>query len=112
MQGLIHVMSRPQNQNRQQNQGIKPLPSQLVKNLGKPILVAIKIYNHFIQGNLLMFDMHLNLIIDDAKEVIKFRDGNTKERQFGRIILRGDSIKFVETSGTRIFVNDDEETEI
>ncbi len=111
MHGYFHVMSRPQSPNRQQNQGIRPLPSQLVKSLGKPILVAVKNRNQFIKGILKMFDMHLNLIIDDTKEITKLRDGTINERQFGRIILRGDSIKFVETSGTRIFVDDDEETE-
>ncbi len=103
-------MSRHPHQSRQYTQ-VRPLPSQLVKSLGKPIMVAIKIRNRFIKGTLRMFDMHLNLIIEDAKEIIKLRDGTKKERQFKTIILRGDSIKFVETSGKRIYVNDDEEIE-
>ena len=75
-------------------------------------MVAIKMRNRFIKGKLVMFDMHLNLIIDDAKEVIKLRDGSSKERQYKTIILRGDSIKFVETSGNRIMIsNDDEEVD-
>jgi len=104
---LQHVMaqhSSPQSQNSQ----IRPLPSQLVKNLNKEILVAIKIQNHFIKGILKMFDMHLNLIIDNAIEITKLRNGTTHERQFGTIILRGDSIIFVETSGTCIMVSDEE----
>jgi small nuclear ribonucleoprotein (snRNP)-like protein len=112
MHGYMNVMSRPQSyQSRDQNQ-IRPLSSQLVKSLGKPIMVAIKIQNRFIKGKLMMFDMHLNLIIDNALEIIKLRDGRSKERQFKTIILRGDSIKFIETSGTRIMIsNDDEEVE-
>ena len=57
--------------------------------------------------------MHLNLIIDQAKEIYKRRDGTTNEKQYKTIILRGDSIKFVETAGTRIMISsDDEEMEI
>ncbi|MBN2157436.1 MAG: hypothetical protein JW776_15425 [Candidatus Lokiarchaeota archaeon] len=102
-------MSRNQPQ-RQDNQ-VRPVPSQLVKSLGKPILVAIKIRNHFIKGILRMFDMHLNLIIENAVEITKLRDGTTSEREYTTIILRGDSIIYLETSGTRIVVNDDEEIE-
>ena len=58
-----------------------------------------------------MFDMHLNLIIDNALEITKYRDGNRKERQFKKIVLRGDSIIYVETSGKRFYVADDEEKE-
>ena len=57
-----------------------------------------------------MFDMHLNLIIEGVKEVTRLRDGTKiKERQYKTIILRGDSIKFVETSGTRIMISSDNE---
>ena len=110
MHGYFHVMSRPQYRPRQQNH-VRPLPSQLSKSLGKPIMVAIKIRNRFIKGTLRIYDMHLNLVISDAVEVIKLRDGTKKERQFKTIILRGDSIKFVETSGKRFYVADDEEKE-
>ena len=106
-------MSRHPNQSQRHRQytQIRPLPSQLVKSLGKPIMVAIKIRNRFLEGTLRMFDMHLNLIIENAKEITKLRDGTKKERQYKTIILRGDSIKFVETSGKRIYVTDDEEKE-
>ena len=105
-------MSRPQYHSRQNNQ-VRPLPSQLSKSLGKEIMVAIKVRNRFIKGILRMYDMHLNLILDKAKEITKLRDGTTKEKQYKKIILRGDSIKFVETAGTRIMISsDDEEIEI
>ncbi len=73
-------MSRPKYQPRQQNQ-VRPLPSQLSRSLGKKILVAIKVRNMFIKGILRMYDLHLNLIVEDAVEVIKLRDGTKKERQ-------------------------------
>jgi small nuclear ribonucleoprotein (snRNP)-like protein len=105
-------MSPPQNQNRYQNQ-VRPLPSQLSRSLGKEILVAIRMRNKFIKGKLRMYDMHLNLIIDQAKEITKLWDGTTQETQYKTIILRGDSIKFLETAGTRIMISkDDEEMEI
>ncbi len=110
MRCYFHVMSRPQYQSRQHNQ-VRPLPSQLSKSLGKPVMVAIKIWHRFIKGTLKMYDLHLNLIIENAIEVTKLRDGTKKERQYKTIILRGDSIKFVETSGKRIYITDDEEKE-
>jgi small nuclear ribonucleoprotein (snRNP)-like protein len=58
-----------------------------------------------------MFDMHLNLIIENAVELTKLRDGTTDEKQYKTIILRGDSIIYLETSGKRIYINDDEERE-
>ncbi|TFG19439.1 MAG: hypothetical protein EU530_06250 [Promethearchaeota archaeon] len=103
-------MSRPQYQPRQENQE-RSLTSYLSKSLNKPIMVAIKIRNRFIKGTLKMYDMHLNLIIENASEVTKLRDGTNNEVQYKIIILRGDSIKFVETSGKRIYVSDDEEKE-
>lgn len=99
-------MSNYQNQ---QSTNLRPLTSQLVKSLGKPIMVAIKINNRFIKGTLRMFDMHLNLIIDKALEITKLRDGTTNERQYKTIILRGDSIKYVETSGKIFFMNSEDE---
>jgi len=43
------------------------------------------------QGRLETFDIHLNLVIDDAQELV---EGNVK-RKLGRMLIRGDQVKFI-----------------
>ncbi|MHA1340703.1 MAG: LSM domain-containing protein [Promethearchaeota archaeon] len=73
------------------------LTSKLKYFLGKELFISIKIRNHFIKGILREFDQHLNLIIDNAKE-IEYRSGENREieKQYGKIIIRGDSIIYID----------------
>ncbi len=56
---------------------------------GKEILIQLK-NNRQMVGTLLAFDIHINIVLDNAKEII---DGEEK-RNVGLTFLRGDAIIF------------------
>lgn len=57
---------------------------------GKEILVQLKNEKQMV-GTLLAFDIHINIVLDNAKEVA---DGEVK-RSIGLTFLRGDTIIFI-----------------
>jgi small nuclear ribonucleoprotein len=67
----------------------KPLDALNVSK-GKIVLAEFKSGTQF-QGVLKAFDIHLNLVFDDAQEII---DGEVK-RKLGRVLIRGDQVKFI-----------------
>jgi len=52
----------------------------------KSVLLRLR-NNKTIKGNLLDFDVHMNLTLDDAEDV-----SNEKSEKLGKILLRGDNI--------------------
>ncbi len=64
----------------------KPLDAlNIAKNT--KVLAELKNGSQFV-GTLRAFDIHLNIVFDDAQEII---DGEIK-RSLGRILLRGDTV--------------------
>ena len=59
----------------------------------KEVLVQLKGNQQFV-GTLIAFDMHINVVLDNAKEVI---DGEVK-KNIGLTFLRGDAIIYVSPS--------------
>ena len=57
---------------------------------GKEVLVQLK-NNRQMVGTLLAFDIHINVVLDNAKEML---DDETK-RNVGLTFLRGDTIIFI-----------------
>ena len=57
---------------------------------GKEVLVQLK-NNRQMVGTLLAFDIHINVVLDNAKEIV---DGENK-RSMGLTFLRGDTIIFI-----------------
>ena len=57
---------------------------------GKEVLVQLK-NNRQMVGTLLAFDIHINVVIDNAKEIIE----NESKRNMGLTFLRGDTIIFI-----------------
>ena len=57
---------------------------------GKEVLVQLK-NNRQMVGTLLAFDIHINVVLDNAKEIV---DGESK-RNMGLTFLRGDTIIFI-----------------
>jgi small nuclear ribonucleoprotein len=55
----------------------------------KPVLLRLR-NNKTIKGNLLDFDVHMNLTLDDAEDVTE----ETPEK-LGKILLRGDNVLVV-----------------
>ena len=68
----------------------------LNQSKGKEVLIQLKGDKQFV-GKLLAFDMHINVALDNAKEV---QNGEVK-KNIGLTFLRGDTIIFISpaTSG-------------
>ena len=65
----------------------------LNQSKGKEILVQLK-NDKQIVGTLLAFDIHINVVLDNAKEM----EGNEVKRSLGLTFLRGDTIVFISPS--------------
>ncbi len=59
----------------------------LSENIGKPVLVKLK-GEQQVRGTLKAFDVHLNIVLEDAEELV---NGETKTK-VGKLMIRGDSI--------------------
>jgi small nuclear ribonucleoprotein (snRNP)-like protein len=62
---------------------------------GREVLVSLKGDKQFV-GTLLAFDIHINLVLDNIKEM---HDGEIK-RNLGLTFLRGDTIIFISPAST------------
>jgi small nuclear ribonucleoprotein len=60
---------------------------------GKEILVQLKSGKQFV-GTLLAFDIHINVVLDNAKEI----ENGEQAKSFGLTFLRGDTIVFISPS--------------
>lgn len=57
---------------------------------GKEVLLQLK-NNQQIRGTLLAFDIHINVVLDNAKEL----ENNEIKRSIGLTFVRGDTIIFI-----------------
>ena len=64
---------------------------------GKEVLVYLKGGKEFV-GTLLAFDIHINLVLDNAKEM----ENNEVKRSVGLTFLRGDTIIFISPASTSL----------
>ena len=62
---------------------------------GKEVLVQLKGNQQFV-GTLIAFDMHINVVLDNAKEIV---EGNVS-KNIGLTFLRGDTIIFISPAST------------
>jgi len=62
---------------------------------GKEILVQLKSEKQLV-GTLLAFDIHINVVLDNAKEM----HNNEVKRNIGLTFLRGDTIVFISPAST------------
>jgi len=65
----------------------------LNRTKGKEVLVQLKNERQFV-GTLLAFDIHINIVLDGAKEVV---NGEVK-KNLGLTFVRGDTIIFISPS--------------
>jgi len=73
-------------------------PLDLLNNSkGKEVLVHLKGDKQFV-GTLLAFDIHVNLVLDNVKEM---RDNEVK-RSLGLTFLRGDTIIYISPASTAL----------
>lgn len=71
-------------------------PLDLLNNSkGKEILVQLKNDKQFV-GTLLAFDIHINVVLDNTKEM----QNNEVKRSIGLTFLRGDTIIFISPAST------------
>ncbi|MBS3065559.1 hypothetical protein J4229_00740 [Candidatus Pacearchaeota archaeon] len=64
---------------------------------GKEVLISLKGDKQFV-GTLLAFDIHVNIVLDNAKEV---HEGEVK-KNIGLTFLRGDTIIFISPASTSL----------
>ena len=63
---------------------------------GKEILVQMKNGKQLV-GTLLAFDIHINVVLDNAKEV----ENGEQTKNYGLTFLRGDTIIFISPSNVK-----------
>jgi small nuclear ribonucleoprotein len=63
---------------------------------GKEILVQLKNGKQLV-GTLLAFDIHINVVLENAKEI----ENNEQARNYGLTFLRGDTIIFISPSNVK-----------
>lgn len=68
----------------------------LNQSKGKEVLIQLKGNQQFV-GTLLAFDMHINVALDNAKEM---ESGEVK-KNIGLTFLRGDTIIYISPSGSK-----------
>ena len=64
---------------------------------GKEVLVQLKGEKQFV-GTLLAFDIHINVVLDHAKEV----ENGTVKKNIGLTFLRGDTIIYISPASTSL----------
>ena len=74
----------------------RPLDS-LNTSKGKEVLVHLKGDKYFV-GTLLAFDIHINLVLDNVKEM---HEGEVK-KSLGLTFLRGDTIIYISPASTAL----------
>ena len=79
------------------------LPNSLKRCINKEIFVSIKIRRHYLRGILKEYDMHLNLVMKDAKEII-YKRGKERIIERGNLVVRGDSIIYIDFDGKREYL--------
>lgn len=63
----------------------------LNKAVEQQVLVKLK-GNRMISGVLKAFDVHLNLVLENAEETNKKEDGTEEKEKHAKIMVRGDNI--------------------
>jgi small nuclear ribonucleoprotein len=66
----------------------------LNRALGSSVLVSIKGGKEF-RGRLSGFDVHINLVLEDAEEI----QGGQSLKRYGTMIIRGDNVVFISPAG-------------
>lgn len=63
----------------------------LNKAIDQQVLVKLKGEKN-LSGTLKAFDVHLNLVLENAEETSKTKEGSEKKEKYSKIMVRGDNI--------------------
>ncbi|MCD4766912.1 MAG: small nuclear ribonucleoprotein [Methanosarcinales archaeon] len=69
--------------------GKRPLDI-LNNTLGKPVIIKLKGERIF-RGTLEGYDIHMNLVLDNAKEL----SDSENEKTLGTVVIRGDNVVYI-----------------
>jgi len=61
----------------------------LGESLGQDVLVKLR-SNEMVRGRLKSFDQHLNIVLEDAYEIVEDRS-----RKLGTVVIRGENIVMI-----------------
>lgn len=61
----------------------------LGENLGQDVMVKLR-SNEIVRGRLKSFDQHLNIVLEDAYEIV-----GDKPRKLGTVVIRGENIVLI-----------------
>jgi small nuclear ribonucleoprotein len=61
----------------------------LGENLGQDVMVKLR-SNEVVRGRLKSFDQHLNIVLEDAYEIVE-----DKPRKLGTVVIRGENIVLI-----------------
>ncbi|MBM3233099.1 hypothetical protein FJZ18_02955 [Candidatus Pacearchaeota archaeon] len=64
---------------------------------GKEVMIQLKGEKQFV-GTLMAFDIHINVVLDNAKEM----ENGTLKKNIGLTFLRGDTIIFISPASTSL----------
>ena len=68
----------------------------LNESKGKEILIELK-DNKQLVGTLLAFDIHINIVVDNTKEIVN----NEMKRSLGRSFVRGNTILWISPASSK-----------
>ena len=70
-------------------------PLDILNNaLGKPVLIKLK-GNRSFRGTLDGYDIHMNLVLDNAEELLKDESNNDSVKKLGSVVVRGDNVVYI-----------------
>ncbi|MCD4845968.1 MAG: small nuclear ribonucleoprotein [Methanosarcinales archaeon] len=70
-------------------------PLDILNNaLGKPVIIKLK-GNRSFRGTLDGYDIHMNLVLDNAEELLKDESNNDSVKKLGSVVVRGDNVVYI-----------------
>jgi len=70
-------------------------PLDILNNaLGKPVIIKLK-GNRSFRGTLDGYDIHMNLVLDNAEELLNDESNNENIKKLGSVVVRGDNVVYI-----------------
>ncbi|KAF5422192.1 MAG: putative snRNP Sm-like protein [ANME-2 cluster archaeon HR1] len=70
-------------------------PLDILNNaLGKPVIIKLK-GNRSFRGTLDGYDIHMNLVLDNAEELLNNESNDENIKKLGSVVVRGDNVVYI-----------------